>query len=76
MPSAVLRPLLGDVNGANTDFQTPAPYVPGSLAVWVNGQLRRADLNDGWQELGGSGVRMKQVPQPGDVLQAFFRPAL
>lgn len=73
MPGSVIRPLAGAVNGTNRVFRTPVPYVPGSVAVWINGQLRRADWDDGWVELGGDVIELKRAPQPEDVVQAFFR---
>ena len=68
----------GAVNGINTVFETPDPYVPGSVRVFVNGQLKRADLEDGWTELGGRRVRLAEAPKaaPGavDVVQAYYEP--
>lgn len=67
------RTLAGDVNGMNEVFRTPVPYVSGSVAVFLNGQLLEQDPPSGWQELGGTRVRVFPAPQPGDVVQAFFR---
>jgi len=64
--------MAGAVNGVNVVFQTSAPYVPGSVRVFVNGQLKRADFADGWIELGYDKVRLALAPVVGDVLQAYF----
>lgn len=73
MAGAVIRPLTGVINGVNREFRTPVPYIPGSVQVWLNGQLYRQDLADGWEERGSDRIELKQAPAPGDVVQAFFR---
>jgi hypothetical protein len=71
--------LTGVVDGVNTTFFTPVAYTPGSLAVFVNGQLKRADYNDGWIEANPATgeVTLKEAPRPcppdlDEVIQAFF----
>lgn len=64
--------MLGAVNGVNDVFQTSVPYVSGSVRVFVNGQLKRADFVDGWIELGYDKVRLALAPEVGDALQAYF----
>jgi hypothetical protein len=72
------RPLIevaiGTVDGANRVFRTSTMYVPGSLQVWLNGQLKRRDFQDGWTELGAGKFEMAEAPRVGDVVQAFYRP--
>jgi len=73
---------LGAVNGVNRDFATPAPYAPGSLVVFLNGQQLKRDLDNGWTELDPSSgtFRMKLPPSgpqvaaddPGDVLFCYY----
>jgi len=74
----LIQPMSGPVNGANTIFETPTAYVPGSVRVFINGQLKRVDLEDGWTELGGRRVRLKEAPLPApgsvDVVQAYYIP--
>lgn len=40
----------GVVDGANLVFNTPTPYSPGTLAVFLNGQLATKTWDDGWIE--------------------------
>lgn len=63
----------GVVNGINAVFQTSLPYVPGSVRVFLNGQLKREDFADGWIELGYDKVALKIPPVPGDTVQTYFR---
>lgn len=58
----------------NAVFTTTVPYIAGTLAVYLNGQLKRQDLDDGWLETSpGTGVfTMKEVPLAGDVVQCFY----
>lgn len=69
-----IRPVVGVVDGANQDFETESDYVPGSLVISLNGQLKRADFDDGWLEMGGKKLQMKMAPKVGDVLMATWRP--
>lgn len=64
----------GAIDGVNKIFLVTKPYDPGSLAVFLNGQLKRRDFNDGWEETSPTtGVfTMKEAPLPDDVVQAFY----
>lgn len=73
MAFSVFRNLTGLVDGVNTVFQTPVPYVPGSVRVFLNGQLKRSDLGDGWVELGYDKVQLNFAPEVSDVVQVYFR---
>jgi len=73
MAQSLLRVLVGAVNGTNQVFQTPYPYVPGSVRIFVDGQLKREDFADGWIELGYDKVQLKIAPISGSVVQAYFR---
>lgn len=72
MLTPVLESAIGSVDGFNTSFQTSNPYAPGSIRVWLNGQLKQPDLDDGYNELGGSSFAMLEAPVTGDVLQVFY----
>lgn len=72
---------LGIVDGVNVVFFTPTfPYVPGSVAVFFNGQLKRADFADGWVEsnpvTGEVTLLIAPLPaaygNPDDVIQIFY----
>ena len=74
LPPPVIRPAVGVTNGVNTTFFTPDGYVSGTLRVWLNGLLMRADYDDGWTETGPNKFQMKQAPHVGDVVQAYYVP--
>lgn len=40
----------GPVDSSNRMFYTPTPYTPGTLAVFLNGQLKPRDQTDGYVE--------------------------
>lgn len=64
----------GAVDGSNQIFTVSVPYGAGTIAVFLNGMLMRADYDDGWVEANpASGqVEMKQAPLVSDVVQIFF----
>lgn len=66
----------GPVDGVNTSFTTATPYVPGTLAVYLNGQLKSAALADGWLETSpaSGSFDLKVAPQVGDIVQVFYWP--
>lgn len=70
--------LAGTIDGVNTTFLTSVPYTPGTTAVFINGQLRRPDLDDGWLETDPptGTLDFKIAPIVGDVVQAFFMDTL
>jgi hypothetical protein len=69
---------LGVVDSVNVVFYTPTfPYAPGSVAVFLNGQLKRADFADGWVESNPvvGEVTLLLPPLfgvPPDVVQIFY----
>lgn len=73
--------LSGTIDGVNTTFTVSTAYLPGSVAVFINGLLMREDLDDGWIETNPATgtIDLKEAPRVGpsgggdpDVLQAFF----
>lgn len=74
MPLPVIRHPSGAIDGFNTIFYTPTAYLSGSLRVWRNGVLLRADLVDGWVELGAGKFQMKEPPKAGDTLTVYYVP--
>lgn len=68
----------GSVDGVNTIFVVSSAYQPGSVAVFLNGQLKTRGLDDGWVESDPvvGEVTLKEAPRgdPGDpdVVQIFF----
>lgn len=74
MPTPIHEVPAGAIDGVNTLYTVSQPYVASTLAVFLNGQLKRKDLADGWVELvPGSGTfQLNQAPQLGDVVQAYY----
>lgn len=64
----------GALNGLNAVFVTALPYVPGTVQVWVNGQLKEPGLEDGWLELGGSSIQLNEAPRTTDVVRVMYCP--
>jgi len=64
----------GVIDGVNTVFTVSVAYQMGTTAVFLNGQLMRADFADGWVETDPAGgqVTMNIAPQDLDVVQVFF----
>jgi hypothetical protein len=70
----------GVVDGINLIFTTPTAYIAGSVAVFLNGQLKRSDFMDGWTETSPSTgtITLGMPPEPAangnpdDVVQVFY----
>jgi hypothetical protein len=65
---------VGPIDGVNVAFTVSVPYRAGSVAVFLNGQLKRKDFVDGWVETSPVGgiVTLTEAPRVGDVVQVFF----
>jgi hypothetical protein len=82
MPQPKFVVAIGTIDGANTIFYTGEAYQPGSTAVFLNGQLKRHDYDDGWTETDPAAGRVDlKIPPKGstglphsccDVVQIFF----
>jgi hypothetical protein len=64
----------GIINGSNRVFYTSVAYRPGTVQVFLNGQLKEGLLDDGWFELGTNKVRLKEAPRTEDVIQIYYIP--
>jgi hypothetical protein len=64
----------GQIDGHNKTFFVLHPYHPGSTAVFINGQLKRADFDDGWREISSAAgeIALKEAPRVGEVVQVFY----
>jgi hypothetical protein len=49
-------------------FRTPDSYIPGTLAVFLNGQFLFPGSENGFVELGGNSFRLKEPLHPSDWL--------
>lgn len=68
--------LIGVVDGLNTTFTTPSPFVSGTLKVIVNGLVYdSSDDYFGWTEVNEEEITMLNAPLTGYVLQAFYQEA-
>jgi hypothetical protein len=74
VPESHLEKALGSVDGSNVSFLTALPYLDGSVVLFLNGQGKRADYDDGWVETSSvSGlVTLKEPPRVGDEVFFFF----
>lgn len=65
---------IGLIDGFNRDFETPTPYVAGTLNAFRNGRLVTKVLEDGFNELVPSTgtFRMKVAPELDDTLFCFY----
>lgn len=70
----IIETLQGPVNGFNTVFTTSSDYASGTIVVSINGLAMKKDLDDGWFELGGITVQLKEAPKIGDTVGAYYRP--
>jgi hypothetical protein len=70
----------GAIDNVNTVFTLSRSYTPGTVAVFLNGQLKREDYDDGWIETDpvAGVVTLKEPPrsaggyEPLDVVQIFY----
>lgn len=70
----------GAIDNVNVTFTLSQSYTPGSVAVFLNGQLKRQDYEDGWIETDpvAGVVTLKEPPRyasnisPADVVQIFY----
>jgi hypothetical protein len=62
-------------DGVTTDFNFSFTYATGSTSVWLNGRRKIDTYDDGWTELGGTAVRLKEAPLAGDTVQGKAEPA-
>lgn len=65
------RPV-GAIDGANRDFVTSAPYVPGSLHVWQNGLVVIQGNDDGWEETGPAAFRTREAYRLGSTIHVRY----
>ncbi len=64
-------PLVGQINGSNVDFQTPNPYVAGTLEFFHNGVSQERDVH--YIESSDISVHLNGAPILGDSLTCSFQ---
>ena len=68
--------LVGDIDGVNTTFTVShGEYLPGSLQIFLNGQLLAQGVDEAWVELNpGSGTFMlNEPPVVGDIITVIHQ---
>jgi hypothetical protein len=66
--------MIGNPNGATTQFSTPTSFVSGTIRVIVNGQVYESDDDKwGWLEVNDNLVDFTSPPRLGDILEAFYQ---
>lgn len=69
MPKPVIEPVVGSLDGVNTFFSTSASYTPGTVLVFLNGQLLKREVIT---ELGGQSFQVDEAPEADDVLYVRY----
>jgi len=78
MPSPRFEVPTGAIDDVNTVFVVSRPYQPGSTAVFLNGQLKKPDLIDGWVETDPAAgvITLTEAPRSTgiclDIVQVFY----
>lgn len=71
----IIETPVGPVNGTNKLFVTSMGYIPKTPVVFLDGQAKRRDWDDGWFELGSGKIEMKLAPEAGSVVQVYYVPS-
>lgn len=68
--------LVGDVNGSNKSFTTPAPFISGTVRAVINGLIYPStDEWGGFVEVGDQQLDFLVAPKDGYKMQAFMQEA-
>lgn len=68
--------LIGEVNGVNRNFTTPAEFIAGTERLIVNGVLyTEDDAYFGWTRVSSTEIQLTTAPQSGWGLQLFMQEA-
>jgi hypothetical protein len=59
-------------DGVVQEFSTSRNFKPGTVSVWLNGMRLIQEYEDGFLEIGNRYIRLKEIPRPGDCLQAQY----
>jgi hypothetical protein len=69
MQQAVTEAAIGTVNSINVQFQTTASYLPGTVLVYLNGQLRKQEMVT---ETGNRTFTLDSPPHTGDSVEVRY----
>ena len=73
MTTPILTEAIGIPDGIETEFYTSEAFLSGTVRCYLNGQLIRAEDDDGFEELGNVRVRHKIAPLTNDVIHYYFQ---
>lgn len=65
--------LTGTIDGVNAAFLTSFDFTPGFVNVYVNGRLKVAALDDGFNVIAPRTVVLKEPPLAGDTVAVEYR---
>lgn len=65
--------LQGVINGANRIFTVTYDYNPDKVQVFLNGRLKVATLDDGYDLYPPRSVRMREPPLDGDTVEIQYQ---
>ena len=73
MSTEQIKRLSGAADGVNKIFETPSPFLPGTLRAFRNGVAYEADDDVwGWTELSVTQIEFTTAPMEDTVVQAFY----
>lgn len=62
MAIPVIETAIGVIDSVNKIFSTSLDYTPGTTRVFLNGQLKDPNLDDGHTELGNKQIQLNEAP--------------
>lgn len=66
---------IGAVDGVNTVYLTPTPFVANTLIVWLGGLRVQPGNEDGYTENAPTGFTMAEPPFDGTTVQVWYQEA-
>jgi len=71
--SAVIKKLIGTVDGVNTTFTTPTSFITGSFRpIWGGIVYEQNDPRFGCVENSNTSITLNSSPDPGEEMQGFY----
>ena len=64
--------LVGVINGSNVSFQTASAFIPGKIAVYLNGLKQREGVGNDYTEISDTMIQMNNPPLPEDTVYADY----
>lgn len=71
--SAVIKRLIGVVDGSNTSFSTPTPFILGSFRpIWGGVTYEKDHPRFGCVENSSTSISLNTPPETGEEMQGFY----